>query len=58
MTKEGFEVKEVGRIGFLFPVYYMHMALISVKPLFYLGHYLTKVLKNSADSLIVVCKKT
>jgi len=31
----GLTVDSVGRIGFLFPVYYMHMAFISLKPLFY-----------------------
>lgn len=58
LTSVGFDVQSIGRIGFLFPLYYLHMALISVKPLFYAGHYLTKILKNSADSLIIICRKS
>lgn len=57
VKSKGFSIESIGRVGFLFPIYYIHLALISFKPFFYLGHYLTRLFKTSADSLIIVCRK-
>jgi len=51
-----FKVLEIGRIGFLFPLYYLHILLISNKFTFLLGDHLTQVLKRCADSLIIICE--
>lgn len=52
-----FRVLKVERVGFLFPVYYIHMLLILNRITFSLSNLLTKILKFCADSLIVVCQK-
>jgi len=56
LTDAGFEIERVGRIGFLFPVYYMHMLLIANPATFAIGNLLTKFLKFTADSLIIVTR--
>jgi 2-polyprenyl-3-methyl-5-hydroxy-6-metoxy-1,4-benzoquinol methylase len=53
----GFEIIKIGRIGFLFPFYYLHMLLISNPFTFGFGNFLTKILRISADSLIIIAKK-
>lgn len=56
LREKGFEIGRIGRIGFLFPVYYLHMALIANPVTFKLGDLLTKLVRFSADSLIIVAK--
>lgn len=57
LRKKCFSIELVARIGFIFPIYYIHIILIGIKPIFYFMNYLTKIVKFSADSLIIICKK-
>lgn len=56
LANEGFIIKKVGRIGFLFPIYYVHMFLIANPVTFFIGNFFTKVFKFTADSLIIVAQ--
>ncbi len=57
LKEQGFEIKRIGRIGFLFPLYYLHILLVSNPITFSIGDFLTKILRFSADSLIVVAER-
>lgn len=57
LKSEGFEIVSVKRTGFLFLIYYIHMLLISNKITFGIGDFITRFLKSSADSLIIISKK-
>ena len=46
---------KIRRVGFLFPQYYIHIFLISNRVTFLIGDFLTRILKFSADSLILIC---
>lgn len=56
LNRNGFGIEKIARIGFLFPVYYMHMLLISNPITFLIGNFLTKIFKFTADSLIVIAQ--
>ncbi|MBL7197993.1 MAG: class I SAM-dependent methyltransferase [Candidatus Omnitrophica bacterium] len=56
LNENGFKIKKIARIGFLSPVYYIHMLLISNPFTFLIGNFLTKIFKFTADSLIVVAQ--
>jgi len=51
-----FRMLQIKRVGFLFPVYYIHMLLISNRISFLVGNLLTRIFKFSADSLIFICR--
>ncbi|HQQ06848.1 MAG TPA: methyltransferase domain-containing protein [Candidatus Omnitrophota bacterium] len=57
LERSGFSVESVARIGFLIPVFYIHMAFLGIKPVFYFLNMMTQLFKHTADSLIVVCRK-
>ncbi len=58
LMDSGFQIQKVKRVGFIFPQYHIHMLLISNKITFALGNFLTRFLKFTADSLIIVCTKS
>lgn len=57
VKSKGFNPVSTYRIGFLFPIYYVHIALISCKVTFLFGDFITRFFQSTADSLIILCKK-
>lgn len=57
LKAKGFRPVSTYRIGFLFPIYYLHMIFISMETTFFLGQLLTNLLKCTADSLIIISRK-
>ena len=57
ITDFGFKINEIYRVGFLFPVYYLHMLLISNPVTFRIGNFFTQLFKITADSLLIIAKK-
>lgn len=57
IRRQGFTDVTYAKFGFLFPNYYVHMALASFRPTFLLGHWISQRLDITADSLIFVGRK-
>jgi SAM-dependent methyltransferase len=57
LRRERFRVDDWAKFGFLFPHYYVHLALLSNRVTFALGHRISQRVDATADSLIFVARK-
>jgi SAM-dependent methyltransferase len=58
LTDAGFKDITYAKFGFLFPHYYLHVALVWNKLTFAIGHRITQWFDVTADSLIFAARKT
>jgi hypothetical protein len=57
LNDAGFEDVTYAKFGFLFPHYYVHVALVWNRLTFAIGHWITQRFDTTADSLIVAARK-